>query len=287
MKLGIGLPNAVKGTRGEQLIEFARKAEERGFSTLGTIDRIVYDNYDPFVALGAAATVTERIGLATSVCIGPPRGNDVLVAKQALSVQALSGGRLTLAIGLGARDDDYEASGVPTSGKGKRFDELLETVKKVFAGETFGFAGAVGPRATEPPPIIVGGSVEASFRRAARVGEGWMMGGGAPDQFAEAAEAVRASWKEAGRDGNPHLGSLGYFSLGPRGEENAKENIGDYYAFLGDELAGMISGSAATSEEMVQQYLSAFDDAGCDELILFPGSSDPEQVDLLADAANL
>ena len=111
MKIAIGLPNAVAGTTGKQIIDFSRRAEERGFSSLGTIDRIVYDNYDPFSALAAAAAATERIGLATTVAIAPPHGNDVLLAKRALTVQALSGGRLMLGMGLGGRDDDYEASG--------------------------------------------------------------------------------------------------------------------------------------------------------------------------------
>ncbi|HEX6116990.1 MAG TPA: LLM class flavin-dependent oxidoreductase [Solirubrobacterales bacterium] len=287
MDVGIGLPNAVAGTSGEQLVGFARRAEERGFSTLGTIDRIVYDNYDPFVALGAAAAVTERIGLMTSICIAPPRGNDVLLAKQALTVQALSGGRLTLGIGLGARDDDYEASGVPTAGKGKRFDDLLATVKRVFDGEEFGFAGAVGPRAESPPPMLIGGSVEPAFERAARYGRGWIMGGGSPDQFGEAVEGVRAAWSAAGREGEPHLASLAYYSLGPDAERNATETIGHYYGFLGDELAGMIAGSAAKDAETVQGYMAAFEEAGCDELIFFPASGEAEQVDLLADAAGL
>lgn len=287
MEIGIGLPNAIKGTSGEQIVEFARRAESRGFSTLGTIDRVVYDNHDPFVALGAAAAVTERIGLATTVCIAPPRANGVLLAKQALTVQALSGGRFSLMIGLGARDDDYEATETPTSGKGKRFDAQLEKIRSVFDREGFGHAGAVGPLASDPPPIIVGGSVEASFKRAARFGEGWIMGGGSPDQFAEAAEGVRKAWSEAGNDGDPKLKSLAYFSLGPDAEANAKENIGDYYSFLGEETAQMIAGSAATSDDMVKQYLSAFEDAGCDELVFFPASADAEQADLLAEAAGL
>jgi alkanesulfonate monooxygenase SsuD/methylene tetrahydromethanopterin reductase-like flavin-dependent oxidoreductase (luciferase family) len=287
MDIGVGLPNAVKGTEGSDLVEFARRAEARGFSTLGTIDRIVYDNYDPFVALAAAAAVTERISLATTVCIAPPRRNDVLVAKQALSVHAVSGGRFRFMAGLGARGDDYEASGEPTSGRGERFDELLRTVRRVFDGEEFGFAGAVGPRAAGAPPFIVAGHVEAAFRRTVEFGEGWIMGGGPPDQFAELSQGVKAAWSDAGRDGDPYLGSLAYFSLGPDAEENAKQNIGDYYAFLGDEMANTIAGSAATSEEMVKQYLGAFEEAGCTELILFPGSSDPGQVDLLADAAGL
>ena len=103
MDVGIGLPNAVPGATGEQLVEWARRADARGFSSLGTIDRVVYDNYEPLIALAGAAAVTERIGLCTTVLLGPLRPNAAELAKQALSVNALSGGRFTLGIGLGAR----------------------------------------------------------------------------------------------------------------------------------------------------------------------------------------
>ena len=105
MKVGIGLPGAVAGTNGESIVEFARRAEAQGFSSLGTIDRIVYGNWEPLVALAAAAVVTERIELMTTVMLGPLRLNAVQTAKQALSVNELSGGRLTLGIGLGGRGD--------------------------------------------------------------------------------------------------------------------------------------------------------------------------------------
>src|SRR5258708_18441848 len=112
MDVAIGLANAVPGRTGGELIEWARRADARGFSSLGTIDRIVYDNYEVLTALAAAAAVTERIGLCTSVLLGPLRENAVELAKQALSVHALSGGRLTLRIGLGGRDDDYQGNGL-------------------------------------------------------------------------------------------------------------------------------------------------------------------------------
>ena len=126
MDVGVALPNAVLGATGAQMTEWARRAEARGFSTLGTIDRLVYDSYEPLVALAAAAAVTERIGLSTTVLLAPLRTNTVELAKQGRSVNALSGGRLTLGIGLGARDDDYEASGVELRGRGKRLDAMLE-----------------------------------------------------------------------------------------------------------------------------------------------------------------
>jgi alkanesulfonate monooxygenase SsuD/methylene tetrahydromethanopterin reductase-like flavin-dependent oxidoreductase (luciferase family) len=281
MDVAIGLPNAVPGTSGAQLVEWARRAEARGFSTLGTIDRVVYDNYEPLTALAAAAAVTERIGLCTSVLLGPLRTNPTELAKQSLSLNALSGGRFTLGIGLGAREDDYEASGVELSGRGRGLDATLERIKEVWSGTE------IGPSLAGAPGLVVGGSVDASFKRAARFGDGWIAGGAPPDQYAEMAEKARAAWSEAGRDDQPRLMGLAYFSLGERAEEEARAYLADYYAFLGEEVAGYIVSSAAKDADTVQQYTAAFEEAGCDELILFPSASDPAQVDLLADAAGL
>ena len=107
MDIGIGLPNTIPGTEGRTLIDWARRAEERGFSALATIDRIVYPNYDSLIALAAAAAVTERIRLLTNVLLGPTR-NPVLLAKEAASVDQISSGRFILGVAVGARPDDFE-----------------------------------------------------------------------------------------------------------------------------------------------------------------------------------
>lgn len=281
MDVAIGLPNAVPGATGGQLVEWARRADARGFSSLGTIDRIVYENYEPLVALAAAAAVTERIGLCTSVLLGPLRVNAAELAKQALSLHALSGGRFTLGIGLGGRDDDYEASGVETAGRGRRLDVTLERIKEVWAGEE------VGPLIEGAPRLLVGGHADASFARAARFGDGWIAAGSGPDQFAAGAGKAGAAWSEAGRAGEPRTSALAYFSLGDRAEEEARAYLTDYYAWLGEEIAELLVAGAAKDPEAVSQYIATYEAAGCDELILFPSSSDPGQVDLLADAAGL
>jgi alkanesulfonate monooxygenase SsuD/methylene tetrahydromethanopterin reductase-like flavin-dependent oxidoreductase (luciferase family) len=283
---GIGLPNAVAGTTGDELTGWARAAEERGFSTLGTIDRVVYPSYEPLIALAAAAAATERIRLATSILIAPLRSNVALFAKQAASVQALSGGRLTLGLAVGPREDDFEVSGLEFSKRGEVFDSQLAELKRVWAGEVTGMAGAVGPE-VDPPELVIGGQIGAAFRRVAEHGSGWIMGGGAPDQLAEGVAAAKKAWSDAGREGEPRIMSLAYFSLGPRAEEDAKHDLEHYYAWLGEETAQMISGSAAKDPDTVQAYASGFEQAGCDELIWFPASSDPEQVGLLADALGL
>lgn len=281
MDVAIGLPNTVPGTTGDQLVEWARRSEGRGFSSLGTIDRLAYPNYEPLTALAAAAAVTDRIGLCTSVLLGPLRANAAVLAKQALSVHALSGGRLTLGIGIGARDDDYELAGVELDHRGDALDAMLTRIKELWAGEE------MGPSTGSVPSLVLGGGVDASFARAARFGDGWVAAGAPPDEFAAMAEKVDAAWRDAGRDGKPRKQALSYYSLGDEAEENARAYLEDYYAWLGPEVAGFISGSAAKDAETVQQYVSAFADAGCDELIMFPSASDPDQVDLLADAAGL
>ena len=281
MKVGIALPNAVPRATGAELIEWARRADARGFSTLGTIDRVVYDNYEPLIALAGAAAVTERIGLCTSVLLAPLRPNPVDLAKKALSLNALSGGRFTLGLGLGGREDDYEVSGIETEGRGKRFDAMLERMREIWDGDE------VGPSAGEPPRLVIGGGVDASFARAARFGDGWIAAGSPPDQYAPMAEKAKAAWSEAGREGGPHLMGLAYFALGDDAEAKAQESLGDYYAWLGEDIANYIIGSAAKDAETAERYVSEFAEAGCGELIFCPSSSDPAQVDLLADAAGL
>ena len=152
MDVGIGLPATIPGVEGAQLIEWARRAEARGFSSLGTIDRIVYGNYDPLIALAAAAAVTDRIRLATTILIAPYRRNGALVAKQAASVDRLSGGRLVFGVAVGGREDDYEASGADfhrTRPGGST--AMLDEWARVWSGESFGTAGGDRPVAGPGP----------------------------------------------------------------------------------------------------------------------------------------
>ena len=285
MDVGIGLPNTIPNTDGPALVDWARRAEEAGFSTLGTIGRLVYPNYDDLIALAAAAAVTSRTRLTTAILIAPLHFNATLLAKQAASIDRLPGGRLVLGVASGGRDDDYTASGITTSGRGRRLDEQLQEMKRVWSGEKRGFAGAVGPAPARPggPEVIVGGTAEAAFTRAARFGDGWIMGGGTPEMFAQGAQAVEQAWRAEGRSGRPRKLSLAYFALGDQAREQASSYIKNYYGWLGD-FADQIAAGAAVSAEMVRGYIGAFEQAGCDELIICPTSSDPEQVRLLAEA---
>ena len=132
------------------------------------------------------------------------------------------------------------------------------------------------------PGVLIGGQVDAAFRRAAKYGDGYIMGGGTPDQLAESKEKTLEAWKDAGRDGEPRIAALTYYALGDDAEKHARDDLMHYYAWLG-EYAEQIADSAATDEDTVKGYAQAFEEAGCDELIFFPTNKDPEQVDLLAE----
>jgi alkanesulfonate monooxygenase SsuD/methylene tetrahydromethanopterin reductase-like flavin-dependent oxidoreductase (luciferase family) len=283
MEIGIGLPSTIPSATGADILTWAREADAAGFSTLGTIDRLVYGNHETIPTLAAAAGVTSRVRLTTAILIAPYRGNGTLLAKQLATVDSFASGRLTVGIAVGGRDDDYTASDTDFHRRGAIFDAQLAEMRDVWSGASRGTAGAVGPIPSgDGPPLLIGGNGAHSNRRVVEYGAGWISGGGGPDAFANGAEPIRAAWKDGGRSGAPRLVALGYYALGPDATALAEGYLGDYYAFAGPYTSAVVSG-AMTSEAGVREQVAAFADAGCDELILFPCSPDVEQLRRLAE----
>jgi len=280
--IGIGLPNAVRGVDRHGIVDWAKRAENAGFSSLGTIDRIAYPNYESLISLAAAAAVTERIRLVTDILIAPLRANTALFAKQSATIDSLSGGRLTLGLAVGGRPDDFEQSKVDFHTRGETFERQLRDLTDIWAGDAVGPEPANGKR----PGLLIGGSSDHAFRRAAQYADGWTMGGGTPDMFSEAANKLHSAWSDAGREGEPRKLVLFYFVLDDDADRIAEQSLGDYYGFLG-EYAQQIVQSAAKDADTIKAYLSAFEQAGADEAICFPAHSDPAQVERLAEAAGL
>ncbi len=264
------------------LVDIARRAESLGFSTLGTIGRIAYPTYEELVTLAAAAAVTERIGLMTDVLLAATR-EPVLLAKQAATLDQVSGGRFVLGMGSGARQDDFTATGFNFHDRGKRLDAALDLMHRAWRGETVpGSPHPVTPRPVNghSVPVMFGGYSENVVRRVVRYGIGYTLGGGQPDALKGMMERVDAAWKQAGREGRPEYRALSYFALGDEVGVEAEQNVLGYYGDWGPRIWA----AAVKTPEQAKERVELFEAAGCDELIFFMTAPAVEQAERLAEA---
>ena len=233
--------------------------------------------------MAAAAAATSRIGLRTNVLLAPTR-SAVMVAKQAASVDQISGGRFMLGIGVGRRPDDYEATGRSFGTRGRRLDADLETMHAEWLGRP---AGGRARPSTLPPardgavPVFFGGSLEAAIPRIVRHGVGWSVSSRGPADTHDMAEKVRAAWREAGRGGAPVIMVMHYFALG---DDSDVDYLLDYYGYQGDR-ARMFAEAAYRNAADVAAAVRDFAAVGVDEYVFIPTMADLDQVDRLADAA--
>jgi alkanesulfonate monooxygenase SsuD/methylene tetrahydromethanopterin reductase-like flavin-dependent oxidoreductase (luciferase family) len=286
MQIGIGLPATDPGVSRDFILDWARRADAGPFSSLGIIDRLVYSNYEPLITLAAVAGITGRIRLMTSVVIAPLRNAGIL-AKQAASLDALSGGRLTLGVGVGGRADDFHAAPASFNDRGKRFEEQLTLMKRIWSGQSVNdTAGPVGPLPAHQgrPELLIGGYTPFAIQRVARWGDGFVLGRASdPSTRRQVLHMVVEAWKEAGRPGKPRLVSSIEYAFGPAALERAVASLRRYYNYLGDQRAEVISKSVISSPQALKADIQAFADIGLDELLIFPCVSEMEQFDRLVD----
>jgi alkanesulfonate monooxygenase SsuD/methylene tetrahydromethanopterin reductase-like flavin-dependent oxidoreductase (luciferase family) len=284
MEIGIGLPATIPGTSGPLVLDWAKRADSGPFSSLGIIDRLVYPNYEPLITLAAAAAVTERVRLMSTVLIAPLRGAGVL-AKQAATIDALSGGRLTLGLGVGAREDDFRAAPASFHDRGRQFEEQLELMKRVWSGQPV--SDEVGPIGPPParaggPELLIGAYSPAAIRRAGRWADGFITGGVAdPEQARQMYDVVEESWRAEGREGRPRLVGSIYYALGPNADRGA-DYIRDYYSYFGPAVEEMAT-SIPSSPEIIEGLMRGFSDVGADELVCWPTVAELDQLDRLAE----
>jgi alkanesulfonate monooxygenase SsuD/methylene tetrahydromethanopterin reductase-like flavin-dependent oxidoreductase (luciferase family) len=284
MQIGIGLPGTHPGIQPHILLDWARRADSGPFSSLGSIDRLVYPNYETMTLLTAAAAVTQRIRVMSTVLLAPLR-SAVVLAKQAATLDALSGGRLTLGLGIGGRADDYAAIGESLQGRGKRFEAQLAAMERIWTGQRLSEeVGPIGPPPARQggPEVLIGANTPVAIKRLGRWGDGFIAGGGAPATARQNYELAERAWKEAGRPGKPRFVACTYWGLGPLAAERSAAYIRHYYDFMGPAVERFAS-SVASTPEAVKGAIQAFTDIGVDELMCFPCIPDLDQVDRLAD----
>jgi alkanesulfonate monooxygenase SsuD/methylene tetrahydromethanopterin reductase-like flavin-dependent oxidoreductase (luciferase family) len=281
LRIGIGLPVAVPGTDMTTVGQWAADSEQAGFTAVGVIDRLVYDNLDPLTALAAAAARTERVELLTTVLSVGWRNNPILLAKQMASVELISGGRLTAGLGLGGWPEDFTASHVPQAGKAALWESTVAALEQVWAGEIRGQGGPMPALPEGRPALLFGGLVPAAVKRAAAHGQGWVAPLFGLSVLQEGAAAVRKAWAEARRPGQPRVATGRYFSLGEHADTVADEYIRHYY---GEAFFAAARADTLTSAEHLRAELAALEAAGTTDLVLYPASGRLEQVGQLAEA---
>ena len=231
MKFGIVFANSGPAAAPEYAVGLAQAAEEAGFESLWTVEHVVVpaayesrypysssgrmpgaedvDIPDPLVWLAYIAGATTRLRLGTGILILPQR-NPVILAKEAATLDKLSGGRLELGIGVGWLREEFDALGVPFDDRAARTDEYIDALRALWGSPSATFSGRFAsftevksfpkPAQSGGVPIVVGGHTPAAARRAGRLGDGFFPAGGGLDELGALLEVMRGAAGAAGRN---------------------------------------------------------------------------------------
>lgn len=287
MRFGVGLPVEVPGLTETQLFDWAKRTEAGPFDTIAIVDEIVSPSLESLTTLAAVAALTTRVRLMTFV-IGSPARNTALLAKQAATIDVLSGGRLSLGLGVGELVDDFAVSGVDMRGRGERFDQQLTELRQIWNGEPVGETGrALGPMPVQPggPELLLGGWAPRALRRIGRFADGYA-GAVLSEELLtdEHYQIALKSWQDEGREGRPRHVQAIYFALGEQSDAQREEYLRSAYAGSPDYDLQAMAAMIPTSEADVRRMIERIEELGADELLFHPLSADVDQISRLEQA---
>lgn len=287
-KIGLSLPTMLGGIDRVTFLEWCCRIDADGYDTLGFGERIAYRNLEMFTVLSAAASVTERVRIAATIVVLPMH-SEVWVAKQAATLDVLSGGRFTLGVGVGGRSEDYEALGRSFARRFDRLDAQVARIRELWAGAPAGEGlDPVGPPPVQQPiPILSGAMGPKSMARAARWADG--VAGFEMDPSLDTLRRSRAAmdeaWEHAGRTEPPYRMTSCWFALGDGAAERLRSYAEHYLGVFGPELAGALAASCSVAgTDALRRTIDALREVGFDEVQLVPTTTDVAELDRLADA---
>jgi alkanesulfonate monooxygenase SsuD/methylene tetrahydromethanopterin reductase-like flavin-dependent oxidoreductase (luciferase family) len=293
MDIAMTLPTMVAHDRADTLA-WCRSVDEGPWSSLAIPERITYPAHNWVVEAAAAAALTERVRLWTTIIILPAH-DAVDVAKQTASIDVLSAGRLTVGVGVGGREHDYRAINGSFERRWARMDEQVATMRRIWAGEPpFEGADPVGPPPVQAggPPIVAGVMGPKALARASKwavgVDDGGTVFGIDPTAVTASFDRIRQAWTDAGRTEAPHLSVSLWYALGDGADERLRDYGYSYMKIFGEDLASAMAGMLTMSTPAaLAEAVATLDELGCDELFLVPTTADVTELDRTRDALGI
>ncbi|EFQ83465.1 Luciferase-like monooxygenase [Aeromicrobium marinum DSM 15272] len=289
MRVGVAIPQMAEGYGPGTTVAWARGIDAGPFSSVSAGERVTFTNPEMVATLAACAAVTENVRILSNVWVLPQHAMP-MVAQQIGTLDQLANGRLDVAVGVGAREDDYRALGREFTRRHARLDANVAELRDLLAGRPpFEGADPVGPLPVQAggPRILAGAMGPKAMRRAAR----WADGISGFDIAGDAQSIRRVNdladrcWQEADREAPPVKISGSFVAIGI--EDSAatlRSFAGRYLGFLGPELAGAFARTAGSSTpDALRTVLDGAKEAGCDEFILVPGTTDLRCLDAVAE----
>ena len=293
MDIAMTMPTMIAHGRSET-IAWCEAIDQGPWSSLAVPERVTYPSHSWIVELSAAAAITQRVRLWTTIIVLPAH-DAVDVAKQLASVDQLSAGRLTVGIGVGGREHDYRAINGSFDRRWSRMDEQVETMRRVWSGEPpFEGADPVGPAPVQAggPPFVAGAMGPKALARAAKwaigVDDGSTVFGIDPAATEAAFTRIREAWSAEGRSDAPHISASLWYALGDDAQQRLYDYGYSYMKIFGEELGTMMAGMLSTSTaESLRESVSTLESLGCDELFLVPTTTDVTELNRTRDALGI
>src|SRR5688572_10801160 len=276
------------GLNRDLLHAWCRGIDEGPFSSLAVGERINFSNPEITVTLAAAAAWTSRVPLFYNVLVLPMHPA-ARAAKQVATLDVISKGRVVLGVGVGAREDDYDAVGAKWRGRLGMLERQVRAMRAYWAGEPASelTTAPVEPKPVQPggPKVLMGALFPRAITRAAQFADG-ILGFSftlAREELDYAFDGARTAWKDAGRATPPTLVTGSWFALGPNGRDQMDDYLARYLSFLGASAAGLIPLVRTIDAQGLRDAVARARDAGADEIVLAPTTLDPAEIKRIED----